>query len=155
MSKDKALGITDAVVNAVILAVQEHPRDHKKDKDGNRLEETHAGVFDYQVATLFYKTISKHKLHPLAEVKNDDCSWQNPCGKCRYDVLIAASEKAQALGKIVRIPPKTVEEDRTDGKGRTRKVKVVKGNARYYMAGQVPAGGHNYDELADKIASML
>ena len=144
------LKVPQAVVDTLVLVVQTHPRDEVKDKPGTY----HKSIFDYEAATGFYTAINEpEKLHPLADVKNDDCSWEHPCGKCRFDLLINASYLAQEAGRIVRIPPKVVEEEKTDSKGRTRKIRVVKGHARYYLAGEVPQST-DYKALAKKIASM-
>ncbi len=110
-------------------------------------KEQYRGVLQRDVATAFYAVMRKHEV-PLADVVNEDCTYEKPCGKCRRCVLQVTSEAAEAEGTVVRVPRgKDVRNEKT---GRIERRTWV----TYYSPGEIKTS-KSFDEIAEKVIAAL
>lgn len=131
--------VDEKLVKGFGLIVDMLPRGNRKDGS------PYTGVLQRDVATTFYAFMAKQG-HPLAEAKNEDCSFDKPCGACRRDVLQVTAEAAENAGLVVKIPrAKTVE---INGKMERRSW------VTYYRPGEVKAA-KDLDKIAEAVLARL
>lgn len=99
-------------VDALVTLVDELPRKEGVTKYGT----PYSGLFGRDVATAFYAVLADVG-HPM-KAKNEACSFERPCGKCRRCALQGASNIAEAEGKITR---QLASKTGTDARGRKTK----------------------------------
>jgi len=128
-------------VDALVALVDELPR-----KEGTtRYGTPYAGLFAKDVATAFYAVLNDID-HPM-KAKNEACSYDRPCGKCRRCALQAASDTAETEGKIVK---QIASKSGTDARGRkTRNTWTM-----YYRPGEATGRAAMPTGLLEKIRLM-
>lgn len=146
MPKRKEVEIDESLVKAVGMIVDMLPRNvNKKATEHDKVQVLYKGVLQQEVATTFYALLTKRQ-HPLAAVKNDDCSFDRPCGNCRRCVLEAHSNLAEKEGLIVKVPR---------GKFVTKDNKQVRVTwVTYYRPGEITLS-EDLTKVADAVLAKL
>lgn len=142
----KMPGVDEGLVKALVTIVDLLPRGFRKDADGKLTDIPYTGVLARDVATVFYDVMAKRE-HALADVKNENCSFDVPCGKCRRDVLQVTSDSAESKGLVVRIGRSKEVTQKNGKQGRFNWV-------TYYRPGELK-GSKNLQDVAAKVLEML
>ncbi len=106
----------------------------------------YVGVLQRDVSTAFFSLMAKIG-HPLAETKNDNCSYDRPCGGCRRDVWQTHTDEAERRGLLVRVPRgKSMRND----KGEMERV----GWVTFYRPGEFK-GGASVEATVDTVLARI
>ena len=146
MAKRKEIEIDESLVKALGMIVDMLPRNqNKKASEHDHAVVLYKGVLQQEVATTFYSLLSKRQ-HPLAAVKDENCSYERPCVACRRCVLEAHSKIAEERGLIVKVPR---------GKFVTKDNKQVRVTwVTYYRPGEITLS-EDLSKVADAIMAKL
>lgn len=131
--------VDEMLVRALTIIVDKLPR-----KVSTKTGKPHTGVLAEKVATNFYAYLDK-AAHPMA-AKNPDCSFSDPCGKCRRCMLQITSDHAKEAGLVVKIPRAATK--MIDGRMK-RSTWVT-----YYRPGEIAESGPNEAVMAE-LAGLL
>jgi len=145
-TRKREVEIDESLVKAVAAIVDMLPRNlNKKATENDKTEVLYKGVLQQEVATVFYGLIAKRK-HPLADEKNEKCSFDTPCGNCRRDVLEAHSKEAEGKGLIIKIPR---------GKNKMVNGHMVRSTwVTYYRPGEITVS-QDHGKIIDDVLAML
>lgn len=141
-SKTSKITLDETLVKAMGMIVDVLPRNMNK-KAQPPVE--FKGVLQQEVAATFYALLVKRE-HPLANEKNDTCSYDHPCNACRRCVLETHSKEAESRGLIVKVPR---GKDVTINGRIQRKTWVT-----YYRPGEITMA-QDLSQVADKVLAML
>ena len=145
-TRKKEVEVDESLVKAVAMIVDMLPRNQNKKASANdHTVVLYKGVLQQEVATTFYALLAK-RAHPLANVKDENCSYDRPCGACRRCVLEAHSKIAEDSGAIVKVPR---------GKFVTRDNKQVRVTwVTYYRPGEITLS-EDLSKVADMVLAKL